>query len=137
MAVADHHRNSQSDMKLFRLCTFWQSGNTTTSSSSSTQNLTHSSVGSQSNRHLEAPNSKPSPKTVSSVARSLLPPRRRLRLDPASNLYFPSTWSFLHPLWFDLFGSIRRSCCCVIRVIRLRIRVLYFIYLVAVILTTV
>ncbi|KAE8125724.1 hypothetical protein FH972_020498 [Carpinus fangiana] len=89
MAVADHHHKSHSDMKLFRLCTFWQSGNTS-SSSSSTQNFTHSSLGSRSNRHLEAPNSKPSPKTVSSVARSLLPPRRRLRLDPASNLYFPN-----------------------------------------------
>lgn len=134
MAVADHHHKSHSDMKLFRLCTFWQSGNTS-SSSSSTQNLTHSSLGSQSNRHLEAPNSNPSPKTVSSVARSLLPPRHRLRLDPASNLYFPSRSSSLQPLEFDLFWSIRRSCCCVIRAIRLRIRVLYFIYLVAVILT--
>lgn len=102
MAVADHrhhhqhqhHNKSQSDTKLFRLCPFWQSGNTS-SSSSSTQNLTHSNIGSLSGRHVEGPsNPKPPPKTVSSVARSLLPPRRRLRLDPSSNLYFPSTSSF-------------------------------------------
>uniref|UniRef100_A0A2N9J9U8 MSP domain-containing protein n=1 Tax=Fagus sylvatica TaxID=28930 RepID=A0A2N9J9U8_FAGSY len=98
MAIADHrhhHHNhlhkSNSDVKLFRLCPFWQSSNTS-SSSSSTQNLTHSSIGNLSNRHVEvSSNPKPSPpKTVSSVARSLLPPRRRLRLDPANSLYFPN-----------------------------------------------
>ncbi|XP_075671357.1 vesicle-associated protein 4-1-like [Castanea sativa] len=96
MAVADHRHHhhhphkSQSDTKLFRLCPFWQSGNTS-SSSSSTQNLTHSNIGNLSGRHVEGPsNPKPPPKTVSSVARSLLPPRRRLRLDPSSNLYFPN-----------------------------------------------
>lgn len=31
-----------------------------------------------------------SPRTVSSMARSLLPPRRRLRLDPPKYLYFPN-----------------------------------------------
>ncbi|KAF3453590.1 hypothetical protein FNV43_RR04030 [Rhamnella rubrinervis] len=83
MAVVDsRHRRSQSDMKPFRLCPFWLSGGQTTSSSSSTQNLR-----SQSNRHVDG--SQPRPKTVSSVARSLLPPRRRLRLDPAKKLYFP------------------------------------------------
>lgn len=117
MAVADHrhhhqhhhHNKSQSDTKLFRLCPFWQSGNTS-SSSSSTQNLTHSNIGSLSGRHVEGPsNPKPPPKTVSSVARSLLPPRRRLRLDPSSNLYFPSTSSFYSTFltfFFSLFLSI-------------------------------
>ncbi|KAB1217192.1 Vesicle-associated protein 4-1 [Morella rubra] len=93
MALADHHLHHQnrppSDAKLFRLCPFWQSGNSS-SSSSSTQNLTHSNLGSLGNRHVQGPNSKSSSKTVSSVARSLLPPRRRLRLDPPSNLYFPN-----------------------------------------------
>ena len=105
MAIADHrhhHHKSQSDTKLFRLCPFWQSGNTS-SSSSSTQNLTHSNIGNLSGRHVEGPsNPKPPPKTVSSVARSLLPPRRRLRLDPSSNLYFPSTSSFYSTL-LDFF----------------------------------
>ncbi|PON55866.1 Vesicle-associated membrane-protein-associated protein [Parasponia andersonii] len=80
-----HHSRSNSELKLFRLCPFWQSGaQTASSSSSSTQNLQ-----SQSSRHLVGGAPKPKPKTVSSVARSLLPPRRRLRLDPANNLYFP------------------------------------------------
>ncbi|GAV74437.1 Motile_Sperm domain-containing protein [Cephalotus follicularis] len=85
MAVVDQHQQkSNSDMRLFRLCPFWQStASNNSSSSSSTHNL-------NSNRHVEgSQNSRPAPKTVSSVARSLLPPRRRLRLDPANNLYFP------------------------------------------------
>uniref|UniRef100_A0A2N9EYX0 MSP domain-containing protein n=1 Tax=Fagus sylvatica TaxID=28930 RepID=A0A2N9EYX0_FAGSY len=77
MAIADHrhhHHNhlhkSNSDVKLFRLCPFWQSSNTS-SSSSSTQNLTHSSIGNLSNRHVEvSSNPKPSPpKTVKSAVR--------------------------------------------------------------------
>ncbi|WCJ32103.1 Vesicle-associated protein 4-1 [Euphorbia peplus] len=89
MAVADR--------KTFSLCPFWQSGNNSSSSSSSsssvTQNLTYNINANSSRRHAELNNnskSSPSPpKTVSSVARSLLPARRRLRLDPAHNLYFP------------------------------------------------
>ena len=54
-----HHHKSQSDMKLFRLCLFWHSGNTS-SSSSSTQNLSHSNIGSLSGRHVEG-QSNPSP----------------------------------------------------------------------------
>ncbi|KAF5728006.1 vesicle-associated protein 4-1-like [Tripterygium wilfordii] len=83
MAIADR-RKSHSDVKLFRLCPFWQTGTNSSSSSSSTQNLNSSHRG---NRQVEA-NGKSS-KTVSSVARSLLPPRRRLRLDPPNHLYFP------------------------------------------------
>ncbi|GAB2301131.1 Vesicle-associated protein 4-2 [Dionaea muscipula] len=63
--------------------------------SSSTQhqnlqlNLGQSSNGSSSsNPHGEGSNSN-SNSSVSSVARSLLPTRRRLRLDPATKLYFP------------------------------------------------
>ncbi|XP_027341141.1 vesicle-associated protein 4-1-like [Abrus precatorius] len=70
MAIAGRHKPS-SDVKLFRLCPFWSSGN-----AFSPQN------------HSEG-NAKRSSKTVSSVARSLLPPRRRLRLDPSNYLYFP------------------------------------------------
>ncbi|MBA0550088.1 hypothetical protein Golob_021065 [Gossypium lobatum] len=53
------------------------------SSSSSTKNLNHNG-----SRHSETVAAKRS-KTVSSIARSLLPPRRRLRLDPSNKLYFP------------------------------------------------
>ncbi|KAL5548028.1 hypothetical protein UlMin_003259 [Ulmus minor] len=84
MAIVENHghRRSKSETKSFKLCRFWQSGRQTTSPFSSTQNLR-----SQSNRHGEEAQTKS--KTVSSVARSLLPPRRRLRLDPSNNLYFP------------------------------------------------
>ncbi|CAN4102831.1 unnamed protein product [Withania somnifera] len=81
MAISDHRKPPNSDGKLWKLCTLWQSG-TTSSSSSSTQNLNSHQNGVGSN------SSRPST-SVSSVARSLLPARRRLRLDPASNLYFP------------------------------------------------
>ncbi|XAR56596.1 hypothetical protein NMG60_11037143 [Bertholletia excelsa] len=84
MAIADHQK-SRSDGKLWRLCPFWQSG-TPSSSSSSTQNL-HSQNSSHQNGGL-ASNTRSS-STVSSVARSIFPARRRLRLDPANNLYFP------------------------------------------------
>ncbi|CAN1239264.1 Vesicle-associated protein 4-1 [Linum grandiflorum] len=93
MAIADRHK-SNGDGKLFGLCPFWQSGNVTNSSStsSSTQNLNH--LGYHSTPGLYgSSSSKPPPsssvKTVSSVARSLLPARRRLRLDPLNHLYFP------------------------------------------------
>ena len=43
----------------------------------------------------EASNSHPIPPSVSSVARSLLPTRRRLRLDPSNKLYFPCKLSLL------------------------------------------
>ncbi|CAN1239262.1 Vesicle-associated protein 4-1 [Linum grandiflorum] len=85
MAIADRHK-SNGDGKLFGLCPFWQSGNVTNSSStsSSTQNLNH--LGYHSTPGLYGSSSS---KTVSSVARSLLPARRRLRLDPLNHLYFP------------------------------------------------
>ncbi|KAM3302379.1 vesicle-associated protein 4-1 [Capsicum chacoense] len=79
MAIADHHN---SDGKFWNFCTLWQSGTTTSSSSSSTQNL-------HSNQNGVGSNVARASTSVSSVARSLLPARRRLRLDPANNLYFP------------------------------------------------
>ncbi|XP_021287678.1 vesicle-associated protein 4-1-like [Herrania umbratica] len=84
MAIVNRQRRS-SERKLFSLCPFWLSSATmnNSSSSSSTQNLNHNG-----NRHTEAVPAKRS-KTVSSVARSLLPPLRRLRLDPTNKLYFP------------------------------------------------
>ncbi|EOY12773.1 Membrane-associated mannitol-induced, putative isoform 2 [Theobroma cacao] len=100
MAIANQQQRS-SERKLFSLCPFWLSSSTmnNSSSSSSTQNLNHNS-----DRHTEAVAAKRS-KTVSSVARSLLPPRRRLRLDPTNKLYFP----FLFCLIVDKPGSQVRS----------------------------
>ncbi|THF96105.1 vesicle-associated protein 4-1-like [Camellia sinensis] len=81
MAIADPHK-SHSDGKLWRLCPLWQSG-TGSSSSSSTHNLnsSHQNGGVLSNTRSST--------KVSMVARSILPTRRRLRLDPSNNLYFP------------------------------------------------
>ncbi|CAI0460857.1 unnamed protein product [Linum tenue] len=91
---------------------FWQTaGNATTSSSSSSSSATNSSSTSSSSmnstahqnraggdpnqNHGELPGEERTPPTVSAatavslVAKSLLPTRRRLKLDPASKLYFP------------------------------------------------
>ncbi|CAK9160188.1 unnamed protein product [Ilex paraguariensis] len=76
MVIANHHK-SLSEGMFWRLFPFWQSG-TTSSSSSSTQSH-QNGVGSSTR----------SSNSVSSVAKSLLPVRRRLRFDPASTLYFP------------------------------------------------
>ncbi|KVI10376.1 Major sperm protein [Cynara cardunculus var. scolymus] len=81
MPISDHRR-SHSAGKPWLLCPFWQSG----TASSSTQNLQFQNQKSHENG--VASNGRSSNK-VSSVAKSLLPTRRRLRLDPANNLYFP------------------------------------------------
>ncbi|KAJ6417265.1 hypothetical protein OIU84_003053 [Salix udensis] len=90
MAMSDRNKtNGDRNMKLFRLCPFWQTA-TTSSASSSTQNLNHNHNGSiNSGRHVAVNSSGLKSTTVSSVARSLFPARRRLRLDPSSILYFP------------------------------------------------
>ncbi|CAI9088605.1 OLC1v1022984C4 [Oldenlandia corymbosa var. corymbosa] len=91
MAIADHgsRRSHHSEGKLWRLCPFWQSG-TTSSSTSSTQILqTNSQQHSFQNGVGSNSSSSSSSTSVSSVARSLFPARRRLRLDPTNNLYFP------------------------------------------------
>ncbi|KAF5186955.1 vesicle-associated protein 4-2-like [Thalictrum thalictroides] len=80
MVIAEER--SPSDGKIWNLCRipFWQTGNTS-SSSSSTYNINQQN-------HLDGSNPVSS-NTVSSVARSILPTWRRLRLDPANKLYFP------------------------------------------------
>ncbi|KAL3645500.1 Vesicle-associated protein 4-1 [Castilleja foliolosa] len=81
MAIADSHLQHK-----WSLCPFWQSS-TQFSSYSSTQNMYNQP---QSHGHQNggvASNARSS--AVSSVARSILPARRRLRLDPSNNLYFP------------------------------------------------
>ncbi|KAG6755334.1 hypothetical protein POTOM_041155 [Populus tomentosa] len=95
MGVSDRNKtNGDHNMKLFRLCPFWQTA-TNSSSSPSTQNLNHSHKGSSNSvRHVAVNSSGLKSTTVSSVARSLLPAPRRLRLDPANNLYFPCTLRF-------------------------------------------
>ncbi|XVE87926.1 hypothetical protein DITRI_Ditri19aG0027700 [Diplodiscus trichospermus] len=88
MAI-ETEQKSPSDGKvwgLFKL-PFRQTGNsssTTTSSSSSASNL-HG----QSQPHVDGSNHHGSVNSVSSVAKSFLPTRRRLKLDPPNKLYFP------------------------------------------------
>lgn len=86
VAVAGRQKPS-SDASLFTLCPFWSSRNATQRST----------------------------KTVSSVARSLLRPRRKLRLDPSSYLYFPCKshsnsyfYASICSLFVFFFFSIRR-----------------------------
>ncbi|KAG5409298.1 hypothetical protein IGI04_005617 [Brassica rapa subsp. trilocularis] len=86
MAITDRQNPSAEKKKsLFRLFPFWKSRTTISSSPpSSTQNQ----PGRNRNRNTDV--SKPSSAlSISSVARSILPARRRLRLDPSSYLYFP------------------------------------------------
>jgi len=83
MAVTGGHR-SNSDVKLWRLYPLWQSGTASLSSSSTLSLHTQN----QSIQNGVGASARPT-NTVTSVARSLLPARRRLRLDPANNLYFP------------------------------------------------
>ncbi|KAK9085061.1 hypothetical protein Sjap_025472 [Stephania japonica] len=86
------------DGKIWSLCRmpFWQSSGSGGSSSSSSQNLHNHHQQQQLNQQQQqqhgertSSNGGHSINTVSSVARSILPTRRRLRLDPATKLYFP------------------------------------------------
>ncbi|KAJ4837748.1 Vesicle-associated protein 4-2 [Turnera subulata] len=61
---------------------------TPSSSSAHHHHHHHPPYSSQSSVHVEGSQA-PAANSVSSVARSLLPTRRRLKLDPASKLYFP------------------------------------------------
>jgi hypothetical protein len=93
-----------SDGKVWNFCRmpFWQSSHNPSSSSTTTTTTTTSSSSSymhnvhHQNQSLHSiDRSVPqSSATVSSVAKSLLPTRRRLRLDPPNKLYFPCMWFF-------------------------------------------
>lgn len=92
-----------SDGKLWNLCKrpFWHSRNAApppySSSSSSSSNLSSMHNGHQLSRIHESVE-RPvlySGSTVSYVAKSLLPARRRLRLDPPNKLFFPCTPPYL------------------------------------------
>ncbi|KAK2644222.1 hypothetical protein Ddye_019417 [Dipteronia dyeriana] len=114
MAIADNNNNnkSASDNKVwsFFKLPFRQSANNNnnnnnntsvvnTNSSSSTVSQSHlhhqihhhhnSIHQNQSNHHQQVDGSNPHPNSVSHVARSILPTRRRLKLDPSNKLYFP------------------------------------------------
>ncbi|CAH9075783.1 unnamed protein product [Cuscuta europaea] len=79
MTTDDHNK---SDGKVWNLWPFCHSG-TSSSSPSSTQNLNSA------RRDGVRSSTSGTSISLSSVARSFLPAHRRLRLDPANNLYFP------------------------------------------------
>lgn len=82
---------SGADGKVWSLCKmpFWQTG-IASSSSSSSSSSTSASVSGQSQIHQAVESSSlHSANAVSSMAKSLLPSRRRLRLDPPNKLFFP------------------------------------------------
>ncbi|KAL1834257.1 hypothetical protein DCAR_0104429 [Daucus carota subsp. sativus] len=88
MAITDE--NSSSDGKvwgLFKLPFRNSVNSNSTTSSSSQYRHQNQQLHSQSNRGPDAAKSQTS--SVSSVARSLIPTRRRLRLDPPNKLFFP------------------------------------------------
>ena len=76
-----------------------------TVSNSNNSNIINMNNISNNNHHLQVEGSNPhGSNSVSSVARSLLPARRRLKLDPSNKLYFPCKSFFF--LVFDNLISI-------------------------------
>ncbi|GAY60655.1 hypothetical protein CUMW_203740 [Citrus unshiu] len=100
--MAVDEKKSGAEGKVWGLCKmpFWQSSNGSSSSSSSMQNNNNynSSNNNNSSSHVYQQNqsqqvmgrsSVVNSSNVSSMAKSLLPTRRRLRLDPSTKLFFP------------------------------------------------
>ncbi|KAL5581899.1 hypothetical protein UlMin_014341 [Ulmus minor] len=88
--MAVEAEKSGSDGKVWSFCNmpFWQTRNASSSSSSSLTSIHNGHLQNQSNQSVEHL-SVHSSSTVSYVAKSLLPTRRRLRLDPPNKLFFP------------------------------------------------
>ncbi|KAM7277388.1 hypothetical protein ACFE04_019254 [Oxalis oulophora] len=70
---------------------FWQTSNATSSSSNMNHNNNNTNNNGvyQNTQSLNISSSSTNSSSVSSLAKSLLPTRRRLKLDPATKLYFP------------------------------------------------
>ncbi|KAJ9690268.1 hypothetical protein PVL29_012761 [Vitis rotundifolia] len=88
MAVPDQRSHSDGKVWGFFKLPFRGNNNITMSSSSTSHSSHLQHHHNQSNMQVEGSNLHTSG-SVSSVARSLLPTRRRLRLDPSKKLYFP------------------------------------------------
>ncbi|KAK3184240.1 hypothetical protein Dsin_031526 [Dipteronia sinensis] len=89
---------SEAEGKVWNLCKmpFWQSSNASSSSSSSSSSMNNISSSNSINVYQQNQSSQVlgrssggNSSNVSTMAKSLLPTRRRLRLDPPSKLYFP------------------------------------------------
>lgn len=134
MAVADE--KSGPDGKVWTLCSmpFWQNSNAPSSASSSS--VIHR-VHLQSNGHGHKPaeHSSSHPGVVSSIAKSLLPTKRRLRLDPSNKLYFPCmspvalfscAWLIFCLMGYIVFGLFIRFSVSLIKVVDCSSGSLYF-----------
>lgn len=104
MAIEDQKSTSDGKVWGFLKLTFRHSA-TSATTSSRTSHHTHPPVEGT-NPHASA--------SVSSVARSLLPTRRRLKLDPSNKLFFPcelfSCEFFFDCFWLDLFCVLFVYC---------------------------
>ncbi|KAL2331746.1 hypothetical protein Fmac_019327 [Flemingia macrophylla] len=93
MELETETEKSGSDAKAWSFCRmpFWQTTHTTAPPSSSSMSYVHNNVypQNQSNPQSVDRSTHHSSTTLSAVAKSLLPTKRRLRLDPPNNLYFP------------------------------------------------
>lgn len=95
MAIVDESENSSNSTGgsgkvwgLFKLP--FRNNNTSTTHTTSSSSASYQIEGSHNSNHNNINNSmNTGTSSVSSVARSLLPTRRRLRLDPRNKLYFP------------------------------------------------
>ncbi|KAL9457684.1 hypothetical protein AB3S75_006686 [Citrus x aurantiifolia] len=100
--MAVDEKKSGAEGKVWGLCKmpFWQSSNGSSSSSSSMQNNTNYNSSNNNNsssrvyqqnqsQQVMGRSSVVNSSNVSSMAKSLLPTRRRLRLDPSTKLFFP------------------------------------------------
>ncbi|KAL3509513.1 hypothetical protein ACH5RR_028914 [Cinchona calisaya] len=86
MAVSTNDQKSMAEVKVWSLCRlpFWHSSNAAAAAATAAAD----STSSQQQNQLVADH-QPSSIKVASVAKSLLPTRRRLGLDPPNKLYFP------------------------------------------------
>ncbi|KAF5726415.1 hypothetical protein HS088_TW22G00093 [Tripterygium wilfordii] len=83
---------AETELKVWSLCRlpFWQSSSGGTSSTTiSSGSVSHNVYQQPQNQRLGETSSLHSVNKMSLVAKSLLPTRRRLKLDPPQNLYFP------------------------------------------------
>ncbi|CDP14693.1 unnamed protein product [Coffea canephora] len=99
MAVANE-KPPMSEVKVWSFCRlpFWQSTNNAAAGGGG-----GSGSSSLQQNHLAAADHQPSIK-VASVAKSFLPTRRRLGLDPPNKLYFPCMWANLFSLMHASFS---------------------------------
>ncbi|KAG6502146.1 hypothetical protein ZIOFF_042035 [Zingiber officinale] len=100
MALADERAEPSDGGKIWKLCRipFWQAGASSSSSAAAAASHRHISHGPDARAAERSDTQYPTTSrggggrgSVSSVAKSLLPVRRCLRLDPSSKLYFPFT----------------------------------------------